>query len=105
MKVVNGYEIKPDANLRGANLRGANLRGANLRGADLTGADLWDADLWGATLPDTVYNINSLPADLPEPTQLKLATLLVHKGDWLEGIGGWLSDELVLVEEAGGNEG
>ena len=80
MKVVNGYEIKPDANLRGANLR--------------------DAYLMGATLPDTVYNINDLPADLPEPTQLKLATLLVHKGDWLEGIGGWLNDELVLVEEA-----
>ena len=137
--LVNGYEIKPganlwyadlwgadlrdtnlrganlwDANLRDADLRGANLRDANLEGADLWGADLEGANLWGAvlwranlrdaglrgaTLPDNVYNINSLPADLPEPTQLKLATLLVHKGDWLEGIGGWLTHELVLVEQ------
>ena len=63
--VVNGYEIKPDANLRGAYLRGAdlgfaylmyanlvdanlrfaNLRDANLRGADLRGADLRDAQV------------------------------------------------------------
>jgi len=89
----------------GANLRRADLRDADLRDAVLRDANLRDANLWGVTLPDNVYNIADLPADLPEPTQLKLATLLVHKGDWLEGIGGWLSDELVLVEEAcGGKE-
>ena len=53
---VNGYKIKPDADLRDANLRGANLRDANLRGADLRDADLrgaclWDANLRGAKLP------------------------------------------------------
>ena len=65
MKIVNGYKIKPeadlrgadlqradlrDADLRGADLQGADLRDANLRGADLREADLRDADLWGADL-------------------------------------------------------
>lgn len=58
--IVNGYEIKPGAdlqgayipgaNLAGANLAGANLEGANLRGADLEGADLQGANLVGANL-------------------------------------------------------
>ena len=30
--IVNGYDIKPFANLHGANLCGANLHGANLHG-------------------------------------------------------------------------
>ena len=47
---VNGYEIKPFANLRGAYFRGADLRGTNLKGADLRGADLRGADFEGATL-------------------------------------------------------
>lgn len=62
---VNGYEIKPradlggadlsgvdlhDANLHYANLRGADLYCAKLRKADLRGADLRDADLLGADL-------------------------------------------------------
>ena len=38
--IVNGYEIKPKANLREADLRGANLYEANLRGANLYGVDL-----------------------------------------------------------------
>ena len=60
--IVNGYEIKPGAdllgadlrcaNLRCANLLDANLRGANLRCADLRNADLWNADLEGADLRD-----------------------------------------------------
>ena len=60
--VVNGYEIKPDANLRGAYLRGAdlgfaylmyaNLVDANLRGADLRVANLVDANLRFANLRD-----------------------------------------------------
>ena len=40
MKKVNGYEIKPSANLIGANLEGANLRCANLRCAKLEGVQL-----------------------------------------------------------------
>ncbi len=36
---VNGYDIKPGANLKGANLIGANLDGANFEGADLEGAN------------------------------------------------------------------
>ena len=41
--IVNGYEIKPFANLWGANLEGANLWGANLKGANLKGAYLGGA--------------------------------------------------------------
>jgi len=48
--IINGYEIKPYANLRNANLRNANLRNADLRGANLRGAYLVDADLRGADL-------------------------------------------------------
>ena len=47
---INGHEIKPCANLRGADLTGADLYAANLRGADLTGADLYAANLRGANL-------------------------------------------------------
>ena len=47
-RIVNGYEIKPKADLREANLREADLRGADLRAADLTEADLRWADLTGA---------------------------------------------------------
>ena len=47
---VNGYEIKPSADLRSADLRGANLLGADLEGANLRGADLEGADLEGADL-------------------------------------------------------
>ena len=57
---INGYEIKPGADLEGADLRGAKLEGANLRnaylrnaylsGANLSGADLRYANLDGAKL-------------------------------------------------------
>jgi len=52
---VNGYEIKPfanlsRANLSRANLSRANLSWANLHGANLNGADLYEADLHGANL-------------------------------------------------------
>jgi len=57
---VNGYEIKPCADLYGANLYGADLCRADLcradlcradlRGADLCGADLYGANLYGANL-------------------------------------------------------
>jgi len=59
-RMVNGYEIKPKADLEGANLQGAdlrranlyrvNLQGANLQGANLQGVDLEDADLQKANL-------------------------------------------------------
>ena len=53
--MVNGYEIKPGADLMyadlmRADLRGANLVHANLVHADLGGADLMRADLRGADL-------------------------------------------------------
>ena len=44
---VNGFTIRPGANLTGANLANANLQGANLQGANLQGAYLT-----GATMPD-----------------------------------------------------
>jgi hypothetical protein len=48
--IVNGYEIKPFANLSGADLRGADLSGADLSGADLSGANLSRANLFRADL-------------------------------------------------------
>jgi hypothetical protein len=50
MIIINGVEIKPQADLRGANLREADLRGANLRRANLSGANLRRANLSGANL-------------------------------------------------------
>ena len=60
MLKINGYEIKPFADLRYADLSGAdlydadlfgaNLYGADLSGAKLSGAKLYDADLFGAKL-------------------------------------------------------
>lgn len=71
---IQGYEIKPEANLRranlieadlnGADLNGADLRGANLRGANLRGADLIRADLRGVDLRETL---------LPPPPVLLLS--------------------------------
>lgn len=46
---VNGYDLKP-----GADLRGADLREADLRGCDLTGADLRGADCRGARFEGTL---------------------------------------------------
>jgi hypothetical protein len=47
---INGYEIKPGADLSGANLRYADLRYADLSGANLYYANLSGADLSGAIL-------------------------------------------------------
>ena len=47
---VNGYEIKPFANLVGANLRGAKLKCAKLKYANLEGADLRNANVTGTIL-------------------------------------------------------
>jgi hypothetical protein len=58
---INGYEIKPGADLKGADLRGANLYGANLYGANLEGADLRYADLEGADLYDAKLQGAKLP--------------------------------------------
>ena len=54
-RIVNGYEIRPDANLAGAKLAGAKLSNsylswANLIGANLAGANLARADLSFANL-------------------------------------------------------
>ena len=49
---INGYEIKPYADLQDADLRGANLQDVDLRDANLQGANLQDADLRGADLRD-----------------------------------------------------
>ena len=47
---VNGYKIKPGADLSGADLSGADLGGRELCGTDLAGADLTGANLSGAIL-------------------------------------------------------
>ena len=62
---VNGYEIKPGANLEGAYLRYANLKGANLNGANLRGLDLRGAKLKGANLEGAeLMRANLIGADL-----------------------------------------
>ena len=53
---INGHEIKPFANLKGANLKGANLKGAILEGANLE-----YANLEGANLKDTI--LDKIPQD------------------------------------------
>ena len=64
---VNGYKIKPNANLRGANLREADLSGANLYEADLREADLHQAYLQEANLRGAnLYEANLRWADLCE---------------------------------------
>ena len=65
--IVNGYEIKPSAYLRGADLRGASLKGANLWGAYLEGADLRGANLRGANLKGAdLRGANLKGANLPD---------------------------------------
>jgi hypothetical protein len=67
---INGYIIKPGANLEGAdlvdaNLVDANLVAANLVDADLMGANLWRADLRYAVLREAVLRgANLQEADL-----------------------------------------
>ena len=47
---VNGYEIKPSADLYGANLSGADLSDAKLEGTNLRGAKLGGANVTGTIL-------------------------------------------------------
>jgi hypothetical protein len=70
MTKVNGYEIGPKADLRGADLWCTNLEGANLKGADLSDANLEDANLMGAYL----YSANLEGANL-EGANLRGANL------------------------------
>ena len=61
MATVNGYQIQPYANLRGANLYSADLRGANLYSANLCGADLSGATLCGArNIPQHVMDVTCI---------------------------------------------
>ena len=53
---VNGYEIKPSADLIGANLKDADLKGADLKDADLKDADLDGAYLMYANLEGANLN-------------------------------------------------
>ena len=69
---INGdvYEIRPNANLKGANLKGANLSGADLRGTNLSGADLRGVylrgtDLRGANLKNTLLTKADLRNAVP----------------------------------------
>lgn len=59
-KIVNGYEIKPKANLKGANLDGADIQGADLRGITLGDAYIWNANVDGAILA-TGWKITRTP--------------------------------------------
>jgi hypothetical protein len=74
---VNGYEIKPLANLEGAYLRGADLKGADLVDADLRGANLKGANLKSANLKSA----NLEGADLvAEEKRVRMAQVLVLSG-------------------------
>jgi uncharacterized protein YjbI with pentapeptide repeats len=61
-KVINGYLVGPDANLRSAQLAGANLTGANLSGAVLNGANLTGAIWSNTTCPNG--NVQSTPCSI-----------------------------------------
>lgn len=80
-RIVNGYEIRPGANLESANLRGVinefgekndiDLRGADLRQAIFRYSHLRDVDLRGAKLRGAIFgnasfeeNVNLGGADL-----------------------------------------
>ena len=65
--VVNGYQIRPGANLEFANLNNADLSGANLENARLSDARLISANLSGANLSNCqLYRTNFDRADLSE---------------------------------------
>ena len=70
--IINGYEIKPIANLQGADLERANLQDADLKGADLKNANLKNANLRDAILEDAILEdafltgANLIGADLRE---------------------------------------
>jgi len=109
---INGYEIKPLANLRGADLRGADLRGADLRGANLCGADLYgadlrDADLYGADLYGA--NLSQCKGLLNPANWLKenfkfdeRGRLMVYKafgGTYYDSPKGWKIKPNAVIEE------
>lgn len=79
---VKGYDIEPNADLRGADLSfselaGADLTGAYLQGADLSGCNLTSAVLVGADLDDADFTgANLAGADLRGAYGLGNALLL-----------------------------
>lgn len=85
VKTINGYEIRPHADLIGADLRYADLKGenlydvllsrANLYGADLSGADLSYAYLDNANLAHANLNGANLYHTNLHQAHLKLADL------------------------------
>lgn len=63
--LVNGYEVGPWEDLRGADLHGADLTWANLEGADLDSVNLQEADLRGVDLTlANLRDVNLQEADL-----------------------------------------
>jgi len=102
--IINGYEIKPGANLRKAVLRGVNLCWADLRKVDLREVDLREADLREADL----RRVNLCRADLRDSSFIgaDLRGAYMHDAD-LRGAGysvvqimmaswGELSDDLTV---------
>ena len=114
---LNGYDIKPGANLRRSNLTLDNLRGANLRGAiliesaligsDLRGADLIDTNLTGAILTGAILTganltgANLTGATLPEASSLKFCLALNSN---IEGAITSVVQLLNLIEDSTSNE-
>ena len=67
MRIINGYEIKPGADLSEANLFKANLSDVNLSEADLIGANLFRANLRSANLSEAnLFRANLNRANLSE---------------------------------------
>jgi hypothetical protein len=108
---VNGYKIKPFANLRNANLRNANLRNANLRNANLRNAnlsyanlsyaDLSGADLSGANLRNANLRNANLSYAKNIPPLLAAQLCILPEGDiigWKKAIGGALVKLLIPAE-------
>ena len=72
---INGYEIKPGANLEYANLRGANLRGADLEGANLIGANVKGTILDGKEEPQDTTSLSQKVKELEEENKKYKDTL------------------------------
>jgi len=88
---VNGYEIKPNANLQGANLSNTDLNGtdltyANLQGAILTGVNLAGAILTGVNLSNVNLEGANLAGDNLKDANLSNANL---EGTNLQGVNLW----------------
>jgi len=88
---VNGYTIKPVADLIGAELSGANLTGANLTDANLTDANLTNTNVTNANLTNARWSLgwqNKVVGAREEPIEARRLAALKHLEE-RENLDGW----------------